>query len=80
MSIKIDEVTMKETRLKKIRILAGYSQSEVSRTTGIHFSTISRIETGLIKPNNRHKKALARFFNLESDLLFPNKEKPSLKQ
>lgn len=37
-------------RLKASRESAGYSQAELSRKSGVHAVTISRLESGLLDP------------------------------
>lgn len=65
----------KETRvknnLKEARFFAKKSQAQVWLETGIHYSTISRIECGYIKPTEQQKRKLARALKVEVDWLFP---------
>jgi transcriptional regulator with XRE-family HTH domain len=62
-------------RLKEARFFAKKPQIQLWIETGIHYSTISRIECGYIKPTKDQKKRLARALNVAAEYLFPNIEK-----
>lgn len=62
---------MRKTRMKQIRLLASFSQAEVAKGTKIHYSTISRLENGIIFPNKRHKILLSQFFKVDEEIIFP---------
>ena len=50
-------------RLKKARIDAGYTQSQIQEITGISRSSISKFETGAQEPNIEQLGTLAQFYN-----------------
>ena len=62
-------------RIKEARFFAGKSQIMLWLQTGIHFSTISRIECGYVDPNEDQKKKLARALGVEVGWLFPLENK-----
>jgi transcriptional regulator with XRE-family HTH domain len=62
-------------RLKEARFFAGKSQPKLWLETGIHFSTISRIECGWVSPTNEQKRKLAKALKRRAGWLFP----PALK-
>ena len=57
--------------LREARFRARKPQVQLWLETGIHYSTISRIECGYIKPTEQQKKRLARAVEVEVDWLFP---------
>jgi transcriptional regulator with XRE-family HTH domain len=66
------EANMTEfSQMKRIRILRGLSQAEVSKRTGINYADISRIENGVIKPNAEKRALLAHLFDVPESILFP---------
>lgn len=60
-----------KNRLKEARFFASKSQIQLWLETQIHFSTISRIECGYIKPSKEQKEKLARALGVKKDWLFP---------
>ena len=64
-----------KNRLKEARFFSGKPQIQLWLETGIHYSTISRIECGYIEPNNEWKKKLAKALNVMQDWLFPEDSK-----
>lgn|GEM_PF-1735749 len=58
-------------RLKEARFFARKTQPKLWLETGIHFSTLSRIECGYIEPTNEQKKKLAKALKVRADWLFP---------
>jgi len=60
-----------KNRLKEARFFAKKPQIRLWQETGIHYSTISRIECGYIKPTNKQKRKLARALSVKPDWLFP---------
>ena len=61
----------KRNRLKEVRFFAKKPQIRLYTETGIHYSTISRIECGYIKPTEKQKKRLAEALRVDVDWLFP---------
>jgi transcriptional regulator with XRE-family HTH domain len=58
-------------RLKEARFFAKKPQIQIWIETGIHYSTISRIECGYIIPTEEQKRRIARVLNTDPDWLFP---------
>lgn len=63
---------MKNSRLKEARFYAGKPQIKLGLETGIHYSTISRIECGYIEPTKEQKAKLAKALEAKVDWLFPD--------
>lgn len=57
--------------LKEARFRARKVQAKLWHETGIHFSTISRIECGYMEPTKEQILRLARALKVEPDWLFP---------
>jgi transcriptional regulator with XRE-family HTH domain len=72
MMMKKNERT--KNNLKEARFFAKKPQARLWIETGIHYSTISRIECGYVEPSVEQKKKLARALNVETDWLFPARE------
>lgn len=49
-----------ETKLKKYLDEWGIKQSHVAKKSGISYASISYFVTGTRKPNEKHKKAIAK--------------------
>ena len=60
-----------KNRLKEARFFARMPQIKLWLETGIHYSTISRIECGYIQPTEEQKKKLAKVLEVKEDWLFP---------
>ena len=45
--------------LRRLRLAQFLSQAELARRSGLHTLTISRLETGRVKPSTRTVRALA---------------------
>ena len=60
-----------KNRLKEARFFANKPQIKLWLETGIHYSTISRIECGYIEPTEKQKRKLAKALNVDKDWLFP---------
>lgn len=56
-------------RIKKARLDAGYTQSEVEEVTKIRRSKISKLETGLLEPDLETLGTLAEFYAVSIDWL-----------
>ena len=65
----------KNERLRQARFFAKKPQIVLWRETGIHYSTISRIECGYMEPTQDQKKKLAKALGVEQDWLFPRESK-----
>lgn len=59
-----------ENRLKEARFFAKKPQIKLWLETGIHYSTISRIECGYIQPTEQQKKKLAKALKVKEEWLF----------
>lgn len=59
-----------ENRLKEARFFAKKPQIKLWLETGIHYSTISRIECGYIQPTEEQKKKLAKALKVKEEWLF----------
>jgi len=64
-----------KNRLKEARFFAKKPQVKLWLETGIHYSTISRIECGYIQPTEEQKKKLAKALDVKQDWLFPGDSK-----
>jgi len=62
----------KQNRLKEARFFSKKPQIQLWIETGIHYSTISRIECGYIKPTKVQKEKLAKALSVKTDWLFPD--------
>lgn len=60
-----------KNRLKEARFFARKPQIKLWLETGIHYSTISRIECGYVEPTEEQKKKLAEALGVKKDWLFP---------
>ena len=61
----------RQNRLTEARFFSKKPQIQLWVETGIHYSTISRIECGYIKPTEKQKKKLAEASRVDVDWLFP---------
>ena len=68
----ISEDLKMKNRLKEARFFAKKPQIKLWLETGIHYSTISRIECGYLKPTEEQKNKLSIALGVEKDWLFPN--------
>ncbi len=62
-------------RLKEARFFAKKPQIQLWIETGIHYTTISRIECGYIEPTEEQKIKLAKALGVSTDWLFSDNEK-----
>ncbi len=60
-----------KNRLKEARFFSQKPQIRLWLETGIHYSTISRIESGYLIPTTKQKKKLAKALGKEISWLFP---------
>lgn len=67
-----------KNRLKEARFFARKPQVQLWLVTGIHYSTISRIECGYIEPNEEQKIKLAKALRVKKDWLFPERDKKNV--
>ncbi|NOR53119.1 MAG: helix-turn-helix domain-containing protein [Candidatus Aminicenantes bacterium] len=58
-------------KLKEARFFAKKPQIQLWLETGIHYSTISRIECGYLKPTEEQKEKLAKALDISKFELFP---------
>ena len=65
---------VKNYRLTEARFYAKKPQIQLWIETGIHYSTISRIECGYLRPNEEQKEKLAEALGVKKDWLFPNED------
>lgn len=61
----------KNNRLNEARFFAKKPQIQLWLETGIHYSTISRIECGYLSPSEEQKEKLAKALKVNVDWLFP---------
>jgi len=64
----------KNKRLAEARFFANKPQIQLWIETGIHYSTISRIECGYIQPTEEQKKKLAKTLKVKKEWLFPGEK------
>ena len=64
----------RKTRLREARFHARKPQIQLWLETGIHYSTISRIECGYLTPTNEQKEKLAVALNVSKKWLFPERK------
>lgn len=57
-------------RLREARFYRHLSQADIWLKTGIHFSTLSRFETGHLVPSAKQKRKLARALRVPRGWLF----------
>jgi transcriptional regulator with XRE-family HTH domain len=60
------------TPLRTLRLLQGFRLRDVSAGTTIYTSRLSRLERGLVRPYKREIRALAMFFAVQPEVIFPN--------
>ena len=61
-------------KLKQARFFAGMSQIRLAQRSGIHASTISRLENGFFLPSEVQKQKLAEALDVDVDSLFPKSD------
>jgi transcriptional regulator with XRE-family HTH domain len=64
----------KHNRLNEARFFAKKPQIQLWVETGIHYSTISRIECGYIQPTEGQKKKLTKALKVKKEWLFPREK------
>lgn len=62
-------------RIKKARLDAGYTQTQVANETGISQSIIAYLETGKREPSLENLGILADFYNVSTDYLLGTKNR-----
>lgn len=67
------DLSMKN-RLKEARFFAKKPQIKLWLKTGIHYSTISRIECGYLEPTEEQKRKLAKALKVKKSWLFPKED------
>lgn len=65
---------IRENRLKEARFFTKKPQIRLWLDTGIHYSTISRIECGYLTPTDEQKEKLAVALNVSKKWLFPERK------
>ena len=63
-----------KNRLKEARFRAGKTQIKLYLETGIHYTTLSRIECGYLVPNIEKRNKLAEALGVRADWLFPEND------
>ena len=53
-------------KLKKIRLLRGWSQEDLAREIGVSFATVNRWENGKTKPSRLAQDKIKQVVNMES--------------
>jgi transcriptional regulator with XRE-family HTH domain len=66
-----------ENKLREVRFWKSVRQIDLSIKTGIHFSTLSRIEHGYFDPSPGHKKRIAKALGCYVEEIFPPGETPN---
>ena len=56
-------------RIKKARIEAGYTQTQVHDITGVSQSNLTKYENGKLEPNLETLGILAQFYDVSTDWL-----------
>ncbi len=67
-------IKTKAEELQRLRVLAGYNINELSRRSGIPYSTISCIERKKKNPSPATAKKICDTFGVDFDTLFEIKE------
>lgn len=62
-------------RIRKARLSKGLLQVDLANLSGICFTSLSRIERGHVRANERHKKQLCKVLNADPAWLFPETKK-----
>jgi len=60
-----------KNRLKEARFFKKKTQVQLYLETGIHFSTISRIEGGYVQPSKEQRIKLVSALGVDEEWLFP---------
>jgi len=60
-----------KNRLREARFTLRMSQPLLWLKSGVHFSTISRIENGFVRPAVEQRKRLAQALDCDENWLFP---------
>ncbi len=63
-----------KNRMKEARFFKNKPQIQLWLETGIHYSTISRIESGYLNPSEEQRKKLAAALEVKDDWLFPEND------
>jgi transcriptional regulator with XRE-family HTH domain len=63
-----------KNRLKEARFFSGKAQIKLWLETGIHYSTISRIECGYLMPTEEQKEKLTKALKVKPEWLFSEKK------
>jgi transcriptional regulator with XRE-family HTH domain len=64
----------RHNRLKEARFFAKKPQIQLWLETGIHYSTISRLECGYVLPTDEQREKLASALGVEKGWLFPSRK------
>ena len=68
----VDIMIKKNERMIEARFQLKKPQIVLAFETGIHYSTISRIECGYLRPTKEQKVKLAEALEVKVDWLFPD--------
>lgn len=68
-----------KNKLKEARFFSKKPQIKLWLETGLHYSTISRIECGYIEPTEKQKMNLAKALGVKKDWLFPEENNDDAK-
>lgn len=63
------------TPIKKARLIAGMSQADLAKATGVSIGAVSQWETGRCKPNVRRLKRIAEALSTTTDKLLADEER-----
>ena len=66
---------MIENKLRLARVLGGMTQATLSLESGVHYTTISRLERGMVRPARDQGKRIANVLRVPIEWLFPEEHK-----
>jgi DNA-binding Xre family transcriptional regulator len=64
------EAKMQMSKLKRVRLLQGMTQVDLTKKTGIYYTTISRIENGVVKPTPVQMERICKALRCEPQDIF----------
>lgn len=57
-------------KLRRVRLLQGFTQADLSKETKIYYTTISRIENGVVHPSAEQKERICKALRCEPQDIF----------
>lgn len=67
-----------KNRMKEARFYKSKPQIQLWLESGVHYSTISRIESGYLVPSKEQRKKLAKALDVKEEWLFPKDDNSSI--